>query len=195
MIKVTAKIIRSGLDAILDELIPFVLPVRVGKRVFETIEQPFLADLQRIPGPVARPIEWTRSGNPNNRPPNMPDGTYSKQKAKFFATNGFGRGIPTKRTGRMARAWVVRSAIQAGRFRIIAENPIPESKFVYGFVSASSLSEAQKPQQRFHRNTGWHSAYSVSQRWMNTTKQEIRKEVQNEVEQIRARIRRRSRRS
>jgi hypothetical protein len=179
MIKVTAKIIRSGLDAILDELIPFVLPVRVGKRVFETIEQPFLADLQRIPGPVARPIEWTSE----------------KQRRAFFATNGFGRGIPTKRIGRMARAWVVRSAIQAGRFRIIAENPIPESKFVYGFVSASSLSEAQKPQQRFHRNTGWHSAYSVSQRWMNTTKQEIRKEVQNEVEQIRARIRRRSRRS
>lgn len=100
---------------------------------------------RQTPGAPSYPINWKRSARPANRAPNMSDGTYSKQKAAFFATDGFGKGIPTRRNNKMVDAWEVIFTGQgmSGVFEIT--NNIPYEKYVTG-----------ADQQPFHRDTGWY---------------------------------------
>ena len=51
-----------------------------------------------------------------------------KQRRAFFATNGFGGGIPHKRTGKTARGWT-RQETQRG-FTVM--NKVKGSKYVWG---------------------------------------------------------------
>jgi hypothetical protein len=82
-----------------------------------------------IPGPPKYPIRWTSE----------------KQRKAFFATNGFGGGIPTRRTGRLPAAWrlIVTATLQHG-ITVVARNDDPAAPFVYGAW-----------QQAFHAETGW----------------------------------------
>ena len=89
-----------------------------------------LAMLQRIPGKPIYPLRWTSA----------------KQRRAFFATKGFGGGIPSKRSGAIVGAWQaepdpVFSAIEG---RIVLSNPHPKMPFLQGSRS-----------QKFHRDTGW----------------------------------------
>lgn len=88
------------------------------------------------PGPAKHPIMWTSE----------------KQRRAFFATNGFGRGIPTKRMGGIEDGWEVRTRIEqdaSGEFVII--NTAPYAQWVIG-----------KDQQRFHEITGWPNINSAT---------------------------------
>lgn len=78
------------------------------------------------------------------------DWTTLRQMRAFFATRGFGRGIPTKRTGAINEGWrSVSETISGLGTSITYWNIVPYTKFVVGtFVSIA-------PMQRFHRNTGW----------------------------------------
>jgi hypothetical protein len=91
--------------------------------------------LNSYPGPVRRPIAWASD----------------RQRRAFFATKGFGKGIPTQRTGRVL-AW--RLAFKADTNKaggaIILENPTPYAKYVFGGFNAQGA-----PQQPFHANTGY----------------------------------------
>lgn len=81
-------------------------------------------------GAVVYPIEWKTE----------------KQRKAFFATDGFGRGIPTRRTGKVSSGWKV-------EFRdnvIKLYNRVPYARFVYGGFDIRT-----ENQQPFHRNTGW----------------------------------------
>ena len=114
--------------------------------------------LGAIPGPVHYPIRWTSE----------------RQRRAFFASDGFGRGIPTKRTGLVARwdvhvdydaletmrSWLfqlqvflatlahkARSTLGSSPKDIILiaiTNTIPYQRYVTG-----------ENQQGFHRDTGW----------------------------------------
>jgi len=99
------------------------------KREVRRIRKTALARLHEQPGPVKRPIRWTSAC----------------QRCAFFATNGFGRGIPTKRTGKLVEAWRVEYVDEddAGVLRIY--NPSPVEQYVTGVN-----------QQGFHRDTGWY---------------------------------------
>jgi hypothetical protein len=88
-----------------------------------------------IPGPVTYPIQWTSE----------------RQRRAFFATDGFGHGIPYHRTGGVAAAWrlVVTATLSQG-VTVVARNDSPAAPFVYG---------AWK--QVFHTNTGWPDARPI----------------------------------
>jgi len=67
-----------------------------------------------------------------------------KSRKAFFATNGFGRGIPTKRTGVLGKGWNVEVSYQLSNSLIRISNVQPYSRFVYG------------PRQiPGHAQTGW----------------------------------------
>lgn len=83
----------------------------------------------KAPGPVVYPIEWKSQ----------------RQRRAFFATKGFGRGIPTKRGDALTSSWVVLVGYQLRLNLITIYNPKSYAKFVYP-------GDAQQP---FHRNTGW----------------------------------------
>ena len=98
-------------------------------------ESDILDDLSHTPGRVKYPIDWTSE----------------RQRRAFFATNGFGHGIPYKRSGRMNEGWQI--IILRGKdfieMRII--NRVPYTQFVVGRLRP----RGKNPMQRFHLNTGW----------------------------------------
>jgi hypothetical protein len=95
--------------------------------------------------PVKRPIEWTSE----------------KQRRAYFATNGFGSGIPYRRTGKLNRAWVTSATPTGNGAVIVLSNEAPIAKYVYGMFGAP------KPQQGFHRNTGWQTISKQQYEVMN----------------------------
>lgn len=92
---------------------------------------------QRIPGPAKKPIKWTSD----------------KQRKAYFATDGFGHGIPYKRTGKLPEAWEVLTRASEHGLRISVVNDNPAAPFVYG-----------RWKQQFHTNTGWPSARPIIDR-------------------------------
>lgn len=88
--------------------------------------------LQRAPGGVHYPIQWTSE----------------RQRLAFFASDGFGHGIPYNRTDQLIRAWHVRGDYRGGFTGISVYNDAPHAQYVYGDAQGVH-------QQQFHINTGW----------------------------------------
>jgi len=81
------------------------------------------------PGPVKYKIKWETE----------------KQRQAFFASDGFGNGIPYKRTRQLEDSWVIEVSTQMRTDLITLRNPKSYAKYVY----------PGSRQQKFHRNTGW----------------------------------------
>jgi len=106
------------------------------------------------PGPPRYPIRWAPSRHPadRNKRANTRFGYYSRQKAAFFATDGFGRGIPARRNkpAKVNLAWRVEAvSLRAGEALLKVSNTADHFPFVIGDPSRPSW------QQQFHVDTGW----------------------------------------
>jgi hypothetical protein len=120
-----------------------------------------MALLSTSPGPVKYPIDWTSDD----------------QKWAYKFTRGFGRGIPTTRTGDVLSGWTHRTEIRSdGRDVWIIENKVPYSIYVFGKLN-KRLSDAIRPQQQFHRNTG----YPLAARLTNEASEQFRDEYQERI--------------
>lgn len=112
-------------------------------RIAKTIQPALYRELVALtPGPVQLPIQWTSA----------------RQRRAFFATRGFGSGIPYKRkTGKasLMGSWRVRKYVSKRGNLLTATN---ESE-VYRYV----VEDPAEPTswQRFHRNTGWPNSGQV----------------------------------
>lgn len=87
-----------------------------------------LSQITQEPGPPIYPIRWKTQ----------------RQRRAFFATDGFGKGIPTRRDGTLLRGWRViydRTA-DGGVLRLV--NLVGYMRFVQG-----------SDPQPFHLDTGW----------------------------------------
>jgi len=95
------------------------------------------ATLRREPGPVVYPIEWASE----------------RQRRAFFATNGFGHGIPYRRTHRYAEGWRVEADYRGGLSEMSITNSTDYAEYIGG-----------RKRQPFHANTGWADAEQVTAR-------------------------------
>lgn len=111
----------------------------MGAQATQLIEGEMNATLNTFPAPVFRPIQWKSE----------------KQRRAFFATDGFGGGIPTRRTGKVL-SWVLVWDKETQSVKLY--NPIEYSKFVFGGFGVRQY------QQPFHRNTGYPLAIKVRDR-------------------------------
>lgn len=139
----------------------------IMKEVKNEIEPFILEDIQAVPGPVVYPIEWTPSRHSEDqaKAPNTSFGYYSRQKAAYYQTNGFGRGIPTKRTGEHAENWRLVIRVQGqGRFDFVLENTLAETKYIVGSFNRRTGLQVQ---QRFHKNTGWPAIQQKAPAYVN----------------------------
>ena len=107
------------------------LAERGYRQILMRIARSGIDTLRYTPPNVKYPIEWTSE----------------KQRRAFFATDGFGRGIPYRRTGALAAGWrsQVRGYKRGGTLKIW--NDVPYEEYVSG-----------GRQQRFHRRTGWQAS-------------------------------------
>jgi hypothetical protein len=94
------------------------------------------------PGAVKYPIQWTSE----------------KQRRAYFATNGFGAGIPYRRTGNMINDIHFKYGEGGGSDYVTAETDSPYAQFVVG-----------QYQQKFHHNTGWRALET----WMTSNRRKV----------------------
>lgn len=139
---ITAKL--STQIEVADELKVFIdgfltLVREIGDEITREITSDFLDELQATPPKVKYPIQWTSE----------------KQKRAFFATKGFGRGIPTQRTGKLQSSWRIIGKMVNGKYVLAVTNPESYLPFVVGGINFKSPKQAIQPMQQFHRNTGW----------------------------------------
>jgi hypothetical protein len=133
--------------------------LRISKTLQQGLQQwqaQLLAQLQQEPGPPKYPIRWTTE----------------RMRRAFFASNGFGRGIPTKRSHALSQAWQVTINVdQITRFQMftnnliaflarfkITEPPTPIPPMIIVDVSNPVSYERYVEgvnQQGFHKDTGW----------------------------------------
>ncbi|PJF38481.1 MAG: hypothetical protein CUN54_10770, partial [Phototrophicales bacterium] len=93
------------------------------------------------------PIEWTSE----------------RQRRAYFATDGFGAGIPYKRTGETDAGWEMEIKIIGRAVKVIIENNSPAAPWVYGSLAKRGF---KRFQQRFHEITGWPTAQPVVIFWV-----------------------------
>lgn len=125
----------SGSVLIADDITAAVREVRknapkeirreVGLIARGPISQRLIRELATPPGRPKYPYRWKSA----------------KQRRAFFASNGFGRGIPTQRTGELERGW--RVVVGEGA-TIQVENSVDYTSYVMG-----------DDQQPGHIQTGW----------------------------------------
>lgn len=128
-----------------------------------------LDELGYTPGKSKSPVRWTPAAI-QDKPPNTQFGYYSKQKAAYFATNGFGKGIPYQRTGRSAKSWFVRSSTKDNVYFLNIGTSWKDAKYVYGDLLVKDANRAMRPMQGFHRDTGWLPARETVLFWMDASR-------------------------
>lgn len=170
--------IRSRLfidTAPLDELEAFLtsfsdVVVEVGEAALDEVRPHLLDELRYYPGPVQYPIDWQTE----------------KQRRAFFATDGFGQGIPTRRTGELAAAWAVEGETTAAGFAIVVTNRKPSARFVVGSL-AKARQAASRFQQRMHANTGWPLATDTVAFWFEAAQERFQARLAQRIASFRRR--------
>lgn len=115
------------------------LPTRAQQQFrteLRTVVQPAVdknvqTQLAPAPGPVVLPFAFSTD----------------KSRRAYFATRGFGKGIPYQRTGAVEDSWTVTVAFQLRGDLLTIRNLRPESKYVFG-----TPTQRQVPG---HARTGW----------------------------------------
>lgn len=150
MITFDAEVTEAKLtDAYIDLL--GVLPDFTNAIVSRTVNDigpQILQDLDREPGPVQLPIEWTTE----------------RQRRYVMAQKGRGR-IPKQgsRTHEIALGWKYRVVYTPGQLSSLeVYNAVPGVSFVEG-----------RDQQIFHKNTGWLHAPDVIAPWIEVLTDDV----------------------
>lgn len=147
------------------EFTPITSDIRVSRYLSAQLQHwrtQTLTHLQQEPGKPKYPIRWTTL----------------RQKRAFFASDGFGRGIPTKRTHKLSQSWDVTVNIQQislfENYRValitfltkfgIGTAPTPPPPSIW--VSVSNPVDYERfvtgtDQQGFHHDTGWYQSPQV----------------------------------
>lgn len=143
----------------------------------EAIRPQALQALGITPPPVKHPIEWTSR----------------KQQMAYYATDGFGAGIPFVRAtygpGNVQQSWYMKAQINGvdvsskttivglpsdAALNVQIGNKSPASKYVYGSLAKSNPGRFQ---QKFHINTGWLNGYREVTFWLNAVTVQFRQNI------------------
>ena len=99
-------------------------------RGMTTTAQRIQRRMQQAGSPVVYPIQWDSP----------------RQRKAFFATNGFGHGIPYRRQGRYEQGWKLR-ATENG---VVLENRTRAARYIAGLRSGRDVSPGKK-QSTIHK--------------------------------------------
>lgn len=130
LVNVSVEVDTAILDALVEAAreAPRTVRVVVTRQILPALERRLLPRLRETPGPPRYPLAWQTE----------------RQRRAYFATDGFGAGIPYRRTGSLAGAWAVEARIGDQEGVIEVTNTSEIAQYVYG-----------PSQQRFHAQTGW----------------------------------------
>lgn len=148
MIQTSLQYSNKPLDLLIDYLDNYTEIVDTEfNAAYDLVEPLLLEDLKQDIPPVSYPIEWESE----------------RQRLAFWATDGFGGGIPHQRTDAMKNAFVVTKEGGGLLILVKVKNPSPGVQFVYGSLS---LSNRGGYQQKMHKNTGYPVAGDIVDYWL-----------------------------
>ena len=117
------------LDAIQDTAVSAPGKMRTAyRRAVKRLRTSILRSLKVEPKKPTYPLRWKSK----------------KQRAAYFATNGFGHGIPYQRTGKLLNSYDVQLLEDPNGAILRVVNSDPKAEFVIGDFA-----------QPFHLDTGW----------------------------------------
>ena len=116
------------------------------KRKIKRLRQQLLDELREYPGPVKYPFRWKSE----------------RQRRAYFATDGFGWGIPYVRTDALKASWTTHIRDQKDGAVFEVENRAPYAIYVMGDW-----------QQPGHLATGWNSAAEIVSRYRERATDEL----------------------
>lgn len=161
MIRLTIKAKTDLIGGVIDSVEGFEdFAYAVFLETFDEIKPDMMDELQHEPGSPSYKIDWTSN----------------KQMKAFFASDGFGRGIPTRRTGEIKNSWTAETTREGDLFYFTVDNKNPASKFLYGSL-AKNRSSALRYQQRFHAKTGWPKATDIVKKYSAKFKERYREKL------------------
>lgn len=157
-IRYTTDIQISGIERAKTafDTLPLSSNVALQRAVADNRDNALLA-LAKEPGEVKYPIEWASD----------------KQRKAYFATDGFGAGIPYQRTGGLANSWTLQFENTPNGGTYIFNNPSRAARFVGGSL-ALDRSAALRFKQPFHSNTGWQTYTDTVQEYVELINAEWR---------------------
>lgn len=97
-----------------------------------------LHDIRNAPSSPKYPIEWQSE----------------RQRKAFFASKGFGRGIPYRRTGKLQASWAIEKNFDLNSGKMDLVNNAPEAVYVQGDIV-----------QRMHLASGWPQVDDVANKY------------------------------
>ena len=116
------------------------------KRKIKRLRQQLLDELRVYPGPAKKPFKWASE----------------RQRRAYFATDGFGWGIPYVRTDALKASWTTHIRDQKDGAVFEVENRAPYAIYVMGDW-----------QQPGHLATGWNSAAEIVARYRERATDEL----------------------
>ena len=145
-ITTTAPLVRMGLQNLAKEI------PEVGRNQIYLKTRRIRMWLKKPGSPITYPVKWDSE----------------KQRRAYFATDGFGAGIPYRRSGKHAEFKVEK--LENG-YKVSA--PFPECKFIYGDALG-------KGQSRIHQGR-WPIAVDVIEAELSNLPEEVDKALQTEI--------------
>ncbi len=147
MIKVDVTVDTDVLEAISEAAkeSPRRMNAAYKKRI-KRIRQRMLDDLRQYPGPAKKPFKWASE----------------RQRRAFFATDGFGHGIPYVRTNALKDGWTTRIRDQQNGAIFEVANNTDYADFVMGDFA-----------QPGHIQTGWGSAAVIVAKYRERATDEL----------------------
>jgi hypothetical protein len=150
MIRFTSDLRTRRLDALEDYLDNYnTIAAEEFGIVFPPIQRAALDELGTIPN-----RRYWESG----------DWDSEAQQRAFHATNGFGGGIPHRRTNRIPQGWRFNAMVQGDTITAVIRNDEPGAKYVYGSLAPSNPGRFQS---RGHKRTGWIKGYDTVKFWLD----------------------------
>lgn len=142
-ISTNAPLVRQGLENLNAEL------PKIGRRRIYNMMLKIRSDLRRPGAPVTYPVRWDSE----------------KQRRAFFATDGFGRGIPTVRTGAYNAGYMIVRTDRGYRL----ENRLAYAKYVGGSAYGTQ-------QSRIHGGR-WKLMRDIVDEHIETLPEEVAREI------------------
>lgn len=139
--------------------------IGVARDVWGQIEPLFMDELTYTPDLPEYPLEWQSD----------------RQRKAFFATDGFGKGIPYPRSGRLQESWYTRLDVQRSGLSLTLANSVPYGPFVVGDLIPG---RRQNPQQKMHINTGWQPVAETVSYWQGVIGETYISEWNTQLDQL-----------
>lgn len=158
MIRTEVVLNLKSLDNVRDFMVAYPGYIEdAAQTVFARYQGKLLDELKHAPAKPKYPIEWQSE----------------KQRRAFFATNGFGGGIPYKRTGKLTRSWYAWVRRDGNRIDLTVANNAPYAPFVVGDIQPGRRKD---PMQRMHKASGWQPVAPTVRFWISAYQEEFTRE-------------------